>query len=63
MTDRTISISEEFYGILQKLKLPGENLEDTILRLSGLRSRGADFEKALDKVLTEDAELLERLAQ
>ncbi len=66
MTTRTIPISEEVYRLLEKLKLPGERFDDTILRLCGVKaSRGQDksFKKALDEVIKDDAELLERLAQ
>ncbi len=67
MTSRTISISEEVYQLLEKMRLPGEKFGDTILRLCGVKSRGKDFEasfeKALDEVVSEDAELLQRLAQ
>ena len=49
------------------MRLPGERLDDTILRLCGVKARGKDFnnafEKALDEVVNEDADLLERLAQ
>jgi len=45
------------------MRLPGEKLDDTILRLFGIKARGKDFEKALDDVVSEDAELLEKLAK
>ena len=67
MTTRTIPISEEVYELLEKLKIPGERYDDTILRLAGIKARGKDFDKtfkkALDEVVKEDAELLEKLAQ
>jgi predicted CopG family antitoxin len=67
LVTRTISISEEAYRLLEKMKLPGEELEDTILRLCGVKSRGRGFDKtlrkALDEVVTEDADLLKRLAR
>ena len=67
MTTKIISISEEVYQLLEKMRLPGERLDDTILRLCGVKARGNDlssaFEKALDDVVSEDADLLERLAQ
>ncbi|MHA1928929.1 MAG: antitoxin VapB family protein [Candidatus Thorarchaeota archaeon] len=67
MTTKTISISEEVYQLLEKMRLPGERLDDTILRLCGVKTRGRDFnrefEKALDEVISEDADLLDRLAQ
>lgn len=63
MTSRTISVSEEVYLLLEKMRLPGEKLDDTILRLFGIKARGKDFEKALDDVVSEDAELLEKLAK
>ena len=48
------------------MRFPGERLDDTILRLCGIKARGKDFDvtfkKALDEVVNEDAELLERLA-
>lgn len=66
MTIRTIPISEEVYKLLEKLRLPGEQYDDTILRLAGIKARGKDFDKvfkeALDEVVKEDAYLLERLA-
>ena len=67
VTTRTIPISEEVYELLEKLKIPGERYDDTILRLAGIKARGKDFDKtfkkALDEVVKEDAELLEKLAQ
>ncbi|MGY5876527.1 MAG: antitoxin VapB family protein [Candidatus Thorarchaeota archaeon] len=67
MTTKTISISEEVYKLLEKMRLPDERLDDTILRLCGVKPRGKDFEisfkKALDEVVKEDSALLERLAQ
>jgi predicted CopG family antitoxin len=63
VTTRTISISEEVYQLLEKMRLPGERLDDTILRLCGVGTRGEDFERALDEVMKEDRELLERLAK
>ena len=66
LTTKTISISEELYQLLEKMRLPGERFDDTILRLCGVKARGKDFEasfeKALNEVVSEDAELLERLA-
>ncbi|MHA1780928.1 MAG: antitoxin VapB family protein [Candidatus Thorarchaeota archaeon] len=66
MTTKTISIAQEVYDLLEKLKLPGERLDDTILRLCGIKPRGNNFDKrfdeALGKILKEDVELLERLA-
>lgn len=53
--------------MLEKMRLPGERLDETILRLCGVRPRGDDFdetfERALDEVVREDRELLERLAK
>lgn len=67
VTTRTIPVSEEVYKLLEKLRLPGERYDDTILRLAGIKARGKDFDRAfkeaLDAVVKEDAELLERLAQ
>ena len=67
VTIKTIPISEEVYELLEKLKLPGERYDDTILRLAGIKARGKDFEKtfkeALDEVVKDDADLLEKLAQ
>ncbi len=67
LTTKTISISEEVYQLLEKIRLPGERLDDTILRLCGVKARGKNFdsafEKALDEVVNEDSDLLERLAQ
>ena len=66
MTTRTITISEEVYRLLEKLKLPGERFDDTFLRLCGIKaSKSGDtaFKEALDEVIKDDAELLERLAQ
>jgi len=67
VTIKIIPISEEVYELLEKLKLPGERYDDTILRLAGIKARGKDFDKAfkeaLDEVVKEDAELLEKLAQ
>ena len=67
MTTKTISISEEVYELLEKMRLPGERIDDTILRLCGVKERGKDydlaFEKALDEVVKNDSELLKRLAQ
>ena len=66
MTTRTIPISEEVYRLLEKLKLPGERFDDTILRLCGIKaskSNDAAFKEALDEVIKDDAELLEKLAQ
>jgi predicted CopG family antitoxin len=67
LTTKTISISEEVYELLEKMRLPGERIDDTILRLCGVKNRGKDFdvvfEKALDEVVKEDSELLKRLAQ
>ncbi|NWF96914.1 MAG: hypothetical protein HXY34_12300 [Candidatus Thorarchaeota archaeon] len=67
MTMKTIAVSEEVYQLLMKIKLPEEELEDTILRLCGVRARGRDFDstfqRALEEVIAEDAELLKRLAQ
>ncbi len=67
VTIRTIPISEEVYELLERLKLPGERYDDTILRLAGIKARGKDFEKtfkeALDEVVKDDADLLEKLAQ
>ncbi len=66
MVTKTISVSEEVYQLLEKMRLPDERLEDTILRLCGVRARGKGFDralrKALDDVVAEDAELLKRLA-
>ena len=66
LTTKNISISEEVYNLLEKMRFPGERLDDTILRLCGIKARGKDFDvtfkKALDEVVNEDAELLERLA-
>ncbi len=66
MTIKTIPVSEEVYKLLERLRLPGERYDDTILRLAGIKARGKDFDKtfkeALDAVVKEDAELLERLA-
>ena len=49
------------------MRLPGERIDDTIFRLCGIKKRDPDFEsrfrKALDEVVREDSELLERLAQ
>lgn len=67
LTTKTISISEEVYQLLEKIRLPGERLDDTILRLCGVKTRGENFniafEKALDEVASEDSDLLARLAQ
>lgn len=63
MTSRTISVPEEVYLLLEKMRLPGEKVSDTILRLFGIKARAKDFEKALDEVVSEDAELLEKLAK
>ncbi len=63
MTTRTISVSEEVYQLLEKMRLPGERLDDTILRLCGVKPRGEAFERALDEVVREDRDLLERLAK
>jgi len=67
VTIKTIPISEEVYDLLEKLKLPGERYDDTILRLCGIKARDKDFDvafkKALDEVVNKDAELLEKLAQ
>jgi predicted CopG family antitoxin len=67
VTIKTIPISEEVYELLERLRLPGERYDDTILRLAGIKSRGKDFDKAfkeaLDEVVKDDAELLEKLAQ
>ncbi|MGY5853706.1 MAG: antitoxin VapB family protein [Candidatus Thorarchaeota archaeon] len=67
MTIKTISISEEVYNLLEKMRLPGERLDDTILRLCGIKPRGKDFDvafkKAIDEVIEEDSVLLERLAK
>jgi len=67
VTIRTIPISEEVYELLERLKLPGERYDDTILRFAGIKARGKDFDKAfkeaLDEVVKDDAELLEKLAQ
>ena len=67
MTIKTISISEEVYELLERLKLPGERYDDIILRLAGIKARGKDFDKtfkeALDEVVNNDADLLEKLAQ
>ncbi|MBE0525990.1 MAG: antitoxin VapB family protein [Candidatus Thorarchaeota archaeon] len=64
---KTIPISEEVYELLEKLKRPGERYDDVILRLAGIKGRGKDFnetfKEALDEVVEEDAELLEKLAQ
>ncbi len=66
LTTKTISISEELYRLLEKMRLPGERFDDTILRLCGVKARGKDFEasfgKVLNEVVSEDADLLERLA-
>jgi len=67
LTTKTISISEEVYELIEKMRLPGERIDDTILRLCGVKARGkhfdAAFKKALDEVVKEDSELLEKLAQ
>lgn len=67
LTTKTISISEEVYKLLEKIRLPGERLDSTILRLCGVKARGKQFndtfKKALDEVVKEDSELLEKLAQ
>ena len=67
MSTKTISISEKLYNFLEKMRLPGERIDDTIFRLCGIKKRDPDFEsrfrKALDEVVREDSELLERLAQ
>lgn len=67
MTTKTISISQEVYDLLERLRLPGERLDETILRLCGIKARGKDFDarfnEALEEVIKEDAELLEKLAQ
>ena len=67
MTTKRISVSEEVYGLLERMRLPGERLDQTILRLCGIKPRGkelnAAFDEALDDITKEDAQLLRRLAQ
>lgn len=67
MTTKRISVSEEVYGLLERMRLPGERLDQTILRLCGIKARGkefnATFDEALDDITKEDAQLLRRLAQ
>ncbi|MBD3407485.1 MAG: hypothetical protein GF411_15310 [Candidatus Lokiarchaeota archaeon] len=65
MASKTITISEEVYDLLEKMLLPGEKIEDAILRLCGIKSRlhDSDFEKGLEKIINEDTELLKRLAK
>lgn len=67
MTTKRISVSEEVYSLLERMRLPGERLDQTILRLCGIKARGtefnATFEEALDDIAKEDAQLLRRLAK
>lgn len=50
---KIISISVEAYDLLEKARLPGEDLNDTILRLITMRER-LDFLKRQKQILDDD---------
>lgn len=50
---KTISISVEVYDLLEKAKLPNEDLNDTILRLIAKRER-IEFLKKQKQILDDD---------
>lgn len=50
---KTISISVEAYDLLEKAMLPGENLNDTILRLIKLRER-FEFFKHQNQIIEDE---------
>ncbi len=50
---KIISISVEAYDLLEKARLPGEDLNDTILRLITMRER-LDFLKKQKQILDDD---------
>ena len=50
---KTISITVEAYDLLEKAMLPGEDFNDTILRLITMRER-LDFLKKQKQILDDD---------
>jgi hypothetical protein len=67
LTTNKKPVSEQVRDALDKMRLPGERLDQTILRLAGAKDPGSEldaaFDKALESVAKEDAQLLRRLAQ
>ncbi len=41
MTSRTISVTEDVYNLLKKMRLPGESFGDTIVRLCRSKTSAA----------------------